>query len=90
LNSRPADYESAALPLSYLGKTLWILAIYNSKGPGFVHSMPNIPDHRRISPNNSAVTSSHRLFFCVRHAFRTEPSSTFFIAFSVLSDFTTM
>ena len=52
LNSRPADYESAALPLSYLGFEALLLAICDIWPFCFVHfssilrqTIPNTPEN---------------------------------------------
>jgi hypothetical protein len=92
LNPRPADYESAALPLSYLGKPLQTAAICASGLGSFVHISPK---NFRTRPSNvegcqglPPLYGNQRLLF--RHGFDNSPASTFRIAFVVALDFITM
>jgi hypothetical protein len=87
LNSRPADYESAALPLSYLGPDLCFTDDFSFSlfcfRPRFVQKVAN-KVQRGL---NTATCSDYRLFF---QASNTALLSTFCIARFVLSDFTTI
>ncbi len=94
LNPRPADYESAALPLSYLGQNPYKQRRSALPGLGsFVHISPK---NFRTRPSNvegcqglPPLYGNQRLLF--RHGFDNSPASTFRIAFTVVAlDFITM
>ena len=49
LNSRPADYESAALPLSYLGAVLFFNNLRGGRLRFFAHSLPTARENAFIA-----------------------------------------
>src|ERR1035438_3060653 len=92
LNPRPVDYESTALPLSYLGQTLINSGDLRFESWSFVHISSK---SYRTRPYNAERCQAvpplycvHRLLF--RQAFNNPPASTFCIAFVVALDFITM